>query len=961
MAEPLLQVVVHQHPDFLIGWLTLALVQLKLHRLAEALDSYSRAIELQPNSAEAWLGKGKALLRLGHYADALTSFDKALEGQVSLPEIWVGRGVAYRQLGQLEEAEAAFAQAKTLGADPVYLERTEILPQTPAAGLLPTIATPSETVLPSKIPQSRVSLGDGQPALRVEAIPALSEFEVAAFCQIFIGNLQQFQGKSLESATPHDCYQILARMIHARLRQFVTPETALKQGDLVIGELSAEYMPGPHLPTTLVNLGLSDAVRQGMQNIGVDLDDVMAQEAEPGLGRGGLGRLLVDYLESCATQQIPAIGYGIRYELGNFNQKIQDGWQIEIPDEWLKTGNSWEVALPDQAVVVHFGGHSEACLDEHNQLRMVWRSTHTVTGIPYDTYLPGYHTQRVSPLRLWQAEPAEDISTVLYPVDVGYEGKRQRLKQQYFLVSCALQDMVRMHINAGYPLTTLPERVTLQLNDTDTLLAIPELMRLLMDERGMEWATAWQVTERTFAYTNHSLLPESLDFQHYPLHLMQNLLPRHLGIIFAINDRFLTQVRADHPDDHALISQVSLIEESGDRYVRMANLACVGTYSINGVSIFHTDLLKQKLLTTFCDRFPEKFTAQTNGISQRRFLKVANPDLAALITERIGADWLADLTVLSKLEPSAEDSDFRTAWQQVKQQNKQHLAAQIQQQTGLMVNTKALFDIQAAIIHEYKRPHLTLLYILTLYQRIKANPGLSQTPRVVIFAGKAAPDYGMAKLIIRLMHAIADLVNQDPDMQNRLQVVFLPNFSLQTSLPIYRAADLAEYISLAGTEASETGNMIAALNGALLVGTQDGSNIELFNAIGTENGFSFGLTQPEVENRTQTDSDLNALITSDAELATVLALLGSETLSCGHQDLFQPLLHRLCHDDPYFTLTDYRAYITCQDTIAAAFLDRDRWLRQSILTTARIGQFTADRAVQSYQQQIWRSKTSVRA
>lgn len=781
-----------------------------------------------------------------------------------------------------------------------------------------------------------------------------SDLDSPTFQRLFKENLQQ-RGKILETATPLDTYQVLSTILRDRISKLPGPEDALQKGDAIIGELSAEYMPGPHLPLNLVNLGLLESMRQSLAGLGLNLDELVAQEEEPGLGRGGLGRLMVDYLEACATKNLSAIGYGIRYELGSFDQLIQDGWQVEMPDEWLKNGNPWEVEQANRAVSVQFGGRSEAYLDEQNRLRMRWQDAETVTGIPYDTYLPGYRCNRVSPMRLWKAEPTQDISTILYPVDAGYEGKRQRLKQQYFLVSCALQDILRMHGEAGHDITTLAAHVTLQLNDTDTILAIPELMRLLMDEYALDWDTAWHLTQGTFAYTNHSLLPEALDWRHYPLDLVGSLLPRHLEIIFDLNGRVLDKVRETSPDDDALQEKMSLIEESDERYVRMTNLACLGANRINGVSDLHGALLQQKLFPVYCLQYPKKFTTQTNGISQRRFLKVTNPALAALITEYIGEGWLSDLPQLQRLAPLVDDVRFQDAWRDVKNKNKQALADLIQQQTGVVINPYGLFDVQASILHEYKRPHLNLLHILTLYRRIKANPGISHPPRVFIFAGKAAPDYGTAKLIIRLIHAVADLVNNDSDLKGRLKVIFLPNFNLQASLPIFRAADLAEYLSLAGTEACATGNMIAALNGAVIIGTPDGSNLELFEAIGQANCFQFGLTQTEADPELYTDAALNSPIHLDAELSAVIDLLGSVELTQGNTDLFMPLIHRLQYDDPYLTVMDYRAYVEAQDAVAQAFSDRNRWTRQSILTTAGASKFSADEVVQGYWQNIWRS------
>ncbi|MFM7427998.1 MAG: glycogen/starch/alpha-glucan phosphorylase, partial [Elainella sp.] len=577
------------------------------------------------------------------------------------------------------------------------------------------------------------------------------------------------QGKTPTTATVQETYQALATLLCDRLLNLQGPDP-LPAGTRLVGEISAEYLPGPHLENSLVNLGLLDETRRAVQELGLNWQQLLDQEEEPGLGRGGLGRLMVCYLDSLATANIPAIGYGIRYEYGIFDQEIQNGWQVEVTDTWLRNGNPWEVERPERSVLVPLGGTTEAYIDDQDRYRVRWLPAESVEGIPYDTPVPGYQNQRVSLLRLWRAE-AGDLCKVLYPVDIELQGKALRLKQQFFLVSCALQDALRLHLEAGEPATTLAERFALQINDTDPTLAVAELMRLLVDEQGLPWDQAWQVTQATLAYTNHSLMPETLD-DLWAVDLVGHFLPRHLEIIYEINYRLLEAVKAKYPGDQPRLNRMSLIEEQGERHIRLNSLACVGCHAVNGVSDLHTDLLKHTILRDFYELYPEKFSSQTNGVSPRRFLLQANPEAATLITSRIGNGWITDLSQLIHLERYASDPVFSSEWLRIKQAAKRHLATHILEQTGVEVNPNSLFDVQAMVMHEYKRQHLNLLHLLTLYNRIKANPNLDLVPRTVIFAGKAAPDYFTAKLMIKLIHAVAEVVNADPDVRGRLKVVF---------------------------------------------------------------------------------------------------------------------------------------------------------------------------------------------
>jgi glycogen phosphorylase len=870
-------------------------------RYAEALPYFSEAIEIRPAFPEAWIGKGQALLQLERLEEALTSFNQATELNADLPAAWIGKGDAFTKLGLPEEAKASYQRG--------------------SVGVVPPEAIAAETVFS----------------------PAIALSEIAAFRQAFLDGLSRL-GKSLETATPQDSYTVLASLVCDRLLQLTTPESRLKQGDRLVGEFSAEFMPGLHLANNLLNLDLTDGVGRAMQELNISLDDLLAQEEEPGLGRGGLGRLMVCYLEALATAEVAAIGYGIRYEYGI--------WQIEIADEWLRNGNPWEVERPELAVSVQFGGCTEAYIDSENCYRVRWVANEAIRGIPYDTPIPGYKSSAVSLLRLWRAEAAENFSKVLYPSDMEFQGKQVRLKQQFFFVSCSLQDIIRMHLGTGSLIETLPARFALQLNDTDPLIAIAELMRLLMDDQGLAWEQAWHVTQSCFAYTNHSLLPEALDYTQYSLYLVGALLPRHLEIILEINARFLEEVRSRYPNDEARVQRMSLIDEAGDRYVRMVYLACLGSHAVNGISPLHTAILQHLIVPDFYELYPEKFSSKTNGVSPRRFLALSNPRLSELITSKIGEGWIADLGQLTQLEEFAHDPEFCRQWQQVKQLMKQELAEIIQRQSETVVDVNSLFDVQAIEIHEHKRQHLNLLHIITLYNRLKANPHLEMPSRTFIFSGKAAPDYSTAKLIIKLINAVAEVINADPEVQGRIKVVFLKNFTIQLSQQIYPATDLAEYISTAGTEACGIGNMITVMNGGLLIGTRDGSNLEIRDAIGTENFFQFGLTVNDILAQRSTYNP-QEIYNTHPELKQAIDQIAGGSFSNGDTELFQPLIDLMLNWDAHLVLADYESYIACQDQVSQVYADRDRWTRMTILSAARMGKFSADRAVQEYYEDTW--------
>jgi starch phosphorylase len=795
--------------------------------------------------------------------------------------------------------------------------------------------------------------------------------------QSFLDNLLCSLGRVPMAATPNDIYKALALTVRDRVhKQGVrTTEAGMEQEARVVAYLSAEFLPGPHLANNLLNLGIVEPARQALSAFGLDLDQVVEQEEEPGLGNGGLGRLASCFMDSLASAEVPAVGYGIRYEFGIFEQAIKNGWQVELTDKWLRFGNAWEIVRPEIYYEVKFGGHTEVGRDEHGRYHVRWLPDTEVKGEAYDTPILGYRVGTCNTLRLWKAEAvesfdfaafnhgdyyravadkmeSENIAKVLYPNDELAQGKALRLQQQYFFVSCSLQDMIRAHRAANRPLETFHEKWAVQLNDTHPAIAVAELMHLLVDEHAMGWETAWNVTRNTFAYTNHTLLPEALE--RWSVNLIGRLLPRHLEIIYEINARFLDEVRLAFPGDNARLSRMSLIDETGERFVRMAHLAAVGSHRVNGVAQMHSDLLKQTVMYDFAKLWPEKFCNVTNGVTPRRFLAVANPRLARLISESIGEHWLFDLYQLRKLEPVANDEALQQRWREVKLANKQDLAALLKMRTGVDVNPESLFDIQVKRIHEYKRQHLDVLYILSLYLRLKRDPKADISPRTFIFAGKAAPGYFMAKLIIKLINAVAEKVNNDAALRGRLAVVFLPDFSVKSAQHIYPAGDLSEQISMAGKEASGTGNMKFALNGALTIGTLDGANVEIREEVGAENFFLFGLTVDEVRELKLRGYRPQEVVEKNASLREVLDFIALGTLAGGDRNLFRPLLDRLLYDDPFLVLADYQAYVDCQEQVTALWRDQRAWTRKAILNVARMGKFSSDRSIRDYCEQVWR-------
>jgi starch phosphorylase len=800
---------------------------------------------------------------------------------------------------------------------------------------------------------------------------------VESIKRAFTDNLFYVQGRFWDVATPNDYYQALAytvrdRLLHHWIR---TAQCYKDQRSRTVCYLSAEYLLGPQLAKNLINLGIYDNVRQAVAELGLNLNELLEQEEEPGLGNGGLGRLAACFMDSLATLRIPTIGYGIRYEFGIFDQAIRDGWQVELTDKWLSYGNPWEIARPKIVFDVKLGGHTEHDTDERGRYRVRWHPDRVVRGMAYDTPILGYGVPNANLLRLWHAEApesfdfqafnvgdyygaveqkvlSENLTKVLYPNDEPVAGKQLRLEQQIFFVSCSLQDMIRILLQTDDSLDKLHEKYTVQLNDTHPSIAVAELMRLLVDEYHMDWEKAWTITQSTFSYTNHTLLPEALET--WPLQLFASLLPRHLEIIYEINRRFLDDVRHRYPDDDQRPGRMSLIDEREERYVRMANLACVGSHAINGVAKLHTELLKGHVLRDFYEFWPEKFRNKTNGVTPRRFMVLSNPRLSRLITGKIGKSWITHLEQLRGLEAFADDTDFQREWQQIKHDNKGDLACFVQDRTGVVVNPNSLFDIQVKRIHEYKRQHLNVLHIVTLYTRIKHNPSLDIIPRTFIFGGKAAPGYTMAKLMIKLIHSVGEVINRDPDIDDRLKVVFVPDFNVKTAQRIYPAADLSEQISTAGKEASGTGNMKFSLNGALTIGTLDGANIEIREEVGAENFFLFGLTADAVVDLKSKGYNPQELYRSNPQLRQVIDLIGSGFFSQDDRNLFKPLIDGLLYHDEYMLLADYQSYLDCQERVSQAYRDPEHWTRMSILNVARMGKFSSDRSIREYCEDIWK-------
>ena len=785
-------------------------------------------------------------------------------------------------------------------------------------------------------------------------------------------------GKLAPTASRHDLYMALSYAVRDRLmtRYLASLEAIRARPQKTVAYLSAEFLIGPQLNNNLLNLGIQKEAETALRRFGIEsIDELLEVEEEPGLGNGGLGRLAACYMESLATLQVPATGYGIRYEFGIFNQLIRDGWQVEVTDKWLKGGWPWELPQPGDACFVGFGGRTESYTDDKGNYRSRWIPAEHAIGVPHDVPVLGYRVNTCDRLRLWRADATESfdfyafnigdyygaveekvgtetLSKVLYPNDGTDEGRRLRLKQQHFFVSCSLQDMLRSLDNRGLAIIDFPKYWTVQLNDTHPAIAVAELMRLLIDDRHLDWEMAWDITSRSVAYTNHTLLPEALE--KWDLALFASLLPRHLELIYEINRRFLQQVRLRYPGNEAMQRKLSIIDEDGGKAVRMAHLATIGAHHVNGVAALHSDLVKRQLFPEFAELWPEKFTNVTNGVTPRRWLALANPELADLLNQQVGPDWITSMESLTKLEERQNDPGFLETWGATKLTVKRKLANYIHRNTGVLVDPSSLFDVQVKRIHEYKRQHLNALQVISHYLRIKNGQAGDMAPRTVIFGGKAAPGYYMAKLIIRFINGIAETVNADPDMDGRLRVVFLPDYNVKLGEQVYPASDLSEQISTAGKEASGTGNMKFAMNGALTIGTLDGANVEIRERVKEENFFLFGNTESEIEALRQNGYNPAEIISSIPELAEAIRLVESGHFSHGDGELFRPLLDNLTGSDPFFVMADFADYLRVQDEVSRTWSDRQRWNKMSLLNTARAGFFSSDRSIREYCQSIWK-------
>ncbi len=813
-------------------------------------------------------------------------------------------------------------------------------------------------------------------------IRATAPNESAALLHSFTNHLLYSLAKDQYSATALDRYMSLALTARDRLieRWISTQQRYYRKDARRVYYLSAEFLMGRALGNNLINLGLLDVARDAMKMLNIDLSDVLEQEVDAGLGNGGLGRLAACFLDSMATLDIPGYGYGIRYEFGMFDQEIKDGYQVEKPDEWLRLGNPWEMPRPEYGVPVRFGGHVEEHSDDHGRFKVRWTGGEQVVGMPYDTPIAGYGCNTVNTLRLWRARASQDfdlryfnegdyekavldknrsetISKVLYPSDLKMFGKELRLRQQYFFVACSLHDIVRRHLVAYPSLENFSDKVAIQLNDTHPAVAIPELMRIFVDEHSIAWEKAWELTQATFGYTNHTLLSEALET--WPVDLFGRLLPRHLTIIYEINRRFLRQVMSRFPYDEARLTRMSLIDDGNgtadSKRIRMAYLAVVGSHSVNGVAALHTDLLKAHLFHDFHEMWPDRFNNKTNGVTPRRWLLGANPMLADAITARIGDGWITNLEQLVNLVPHADDAVFRSEVRAIKQRNKEQLARYIEAENRIAVDRASIFDVQVKRLHEYKRQLLNVLHIVALYLRIKKDPGMEMVPRTFIFGGKAAPAYSTAKLIIKLINSVAAVINGDPQVNGKMRVVFLANYRVSLAERIFPASDLSEQISTAGKEASGTGNMKFALNGALTIGTLDGANIEIREEVGADNFFLFGLTEQQVHDLLRIGYHPRELYDRNAELRAVLDLIASGFFEPEHPDVFKPLVQSLLEQDTYMLLADFQSYVECQERVSKAFLDQDQWTRMAILNIAHMGKFSSDRTIRQYAEDIWKT------
>jgi starch phosphorylase len=801
---------------------------------------------------------------------------------------------------------------------------------------------------------------------------------VDGFVEAFLNELNYGQGVLLSQSTVNDQYLALARTVRRYLMAdwLETGARRRQAQQKTVGYLSAEYLLGRQLGNNLLATNLQDIAEVAMERCGIDIASLRAQEVEPGLGNGGLGRLAACFVDSLATMDVPCVGYGIRYEYGIFRQTFEGERQVELPDSWLSLGNPWEFPHPERQVLVGFGGRTEIATDADGRTHSHWIPDWEVLGMPYHYMVPGFGNGVVNTLRLWSARAthafdlqifnsgdyaqavraqtfAENISKVLYPEDSTPQGKELRLQQQYFFVACSLHDYLENTLPPNFDLHRLPDRIIFQLNDTHPVIAIPELMRILVDLKGMDWDDAWAITRKCFAYTCHTLLPEALEV--WSAELLGRLLPRHLEIIYRINDEFLEEVREAFPGDEMRARRMSIIAEHPERSVRMAYLATVAGAKVNGVAELHSQLLRDKVLPDFSELWPAKFTNVTNGVTPRRFVRLANRRLSELVTETIGDGWVTDLDRLGELEPYADDASFREAFRTVKQDNKERLRKLLLVRDGLDLPRDAMLDVMVKRLHEYKRQTLKLLHIVSLYDDVVSGrvPVDEVTPRTFVFGAKAAPGYHMAKEIIFLINSVADVVNADPRVAGRLMVAFPANYNVTLAEKLIPAADLSEQISLAGKEASGTGNMKFALNGALTIGTDDGANVEIRRLVGDDNFFLFGMTEPEVEALRARGYAPAAYYESDARLRSTIDLLASGHFTGGNRQAVAPVIDNLLQQDSFMVLADFAPYVEAQARVDAAYADPDAWSRSAILNVARSGFFSSDRSMRDYLERIW--------
>jgi glycogen phosphorylase len=785
--------------------------------------------------------------------------------------------------------------------------------------------------------------------------------------------------KDKNTATGADAYTALSlavrdRMVRSWLR---TQKTYHDKDAKRVYYLSLEYLMGRILGNALINLDYYNECREILDRDGYDLEEIMEKEHDMGLGNGGLGRLAACYLDSMATLQLPAFGYGIRYEYGIFEQDIEHGYQVERADNWLRDGNPWDLLRRSLTYKVQFYGKTETYDKGNGELGFKWVNTENVYALAYDVPVPGYKNKTVNNLRLWQAKAAidfefsdfnkgnyvesvankndsETISKVLYPNDTYVEGKFLRLKQQYFFVSATLQDIIRKYKIGHKTFNKFSEKTTIQLNDTHPVVAIPELMRILIDDENHSWDEAWNITSKTFAYTNHTVVPEALE--EWSEQIFGELLPRHLQIIYEINRRFLEEVKANYSKDQNVLDKLSIISGGKDKRVRMANLAIVGSFAVNGVAALHTNILKKRIFPDFNKIYPKKFVNVTNGITPRRWIVTANPLLTQLITEKIGQEWIKDLTQIKKIEKFVNNKDFIENWQMIKLNNKKILIDYIEKEHNIKVNPDSIFDVQIKRFHEYKRQLLNVFHIITLYNRIKKNPKIKMVPRTIIFGGKAAPAYQAAKMVIKLINSVADVVNNDPDVGDKLKVVFLKNYSVTLAEKIIPASDLSEQISTAGLEASGTGNMKFALNGALTIGTMDGANVEIREEVGDDNIFIFGLLADEVVKLKSDGYNPKTYYEKNAELKHVVDMIATNFFSPNEFGIFDDMIRGLMEVDYYLLFADYQAYVDAQDKVAQLYKNKEEWTKKSIYNVARVGKFSSDRSVKEYADKIWKVK-----